>query len=60
MRYCQSNKYQLPLYNVISFYGGIFQITVNVNGGDIGSGSAKTKKQAEQNAARNSLDILLN
>lgn len=60
MRYCQSNKYQLPLYNVISFYAGIFQITVNVNGGDIGSGSAKTKKQAEQNAARNSLDILLN
>lgn len=59
MRYCQSNKFKLPLYNLISFQNGIFQIVVNVNGNDIGTGSAKTKKQAEQNAAKNTLDIIL-
>ena len=59
MRYCQSNKFQLPQYNVINFKNGIFQIIVNVNGKNIGSGVAKTKKQAEQAAAKNTLDILL-
>lgn len=59
MRYCQTNRFPLPVYNVISSTNGVFQILITVNGRNIGTGTAKTKKQAEQNAAKNSLDILL-
>ena len=60
MRYCQSNRIKLPEYKIINFNNGIFKIIVNVNGRDLGSGVAKTKKQAEQAAAKDTLDILLN
>jgi len=58
MRYCQTNKFPLPIYKVISQSGGLFTITVVVNDKELSSGSAKTKKQAEQEAAKKSLSIV--
>lgn len=58
MRYCQTNKFNLPTYKLVSHQHGHFKITVIVEGKEIATGSAKTKKQAEQEAAKNSLKIL--
>ena len=55
MRYCQANKLNLPDYSITSHIGGVFCITVIINGGSLGQGSAKTKKQAEQIAAHEAL-----
>lgn len=52
MRYCQSNGLSLPVYNIASHENGIFHIAVFVDGVCMGYGFAKSKKQAEQNAAR--------
>jgi ribonuclease-3 len=51
MRYCQTNKFDLPQYPIDSHQNGIFNISVVVNGVTLGSGTAKNKKQAEQLAA---------
>lgn len=51
MRYCQTNKFDLPQYPIDSHQNGIFNISVVVNGVTLGSGVAKNKKQAEQQAA---------
>ena len=51
MRWCQSNKYELPLYEILSHINGVFTVTVTVNGVVSGVGSARNKKQAEQQAA---------
>ena len=51
MRYCQTNKFDLPLYPIDSHQNGVFNISVIVNGVILGSGTAKNKKQAEQHAA---------
>jgi len=51
MRYCQTNKFDLPQYPIDSHQNGIFSISVIVNGVKLGSGTAKNKKQAEQQAA---------
>jgi ribonuclease-3 len=54
MRWCQQRSIEVPVYNVQSFSGGIFTVSVSVNGA-IGKGSASNKRQAEQNSA---LDII--
>ena len=58
MRYCQTNKFPLPTYSVISQNCGTFTVLVIVNGTRLAQGSSKTKKQAEQEAAKNSLKQL--
>ena len=52
MRYCQTNCLSLPEYRLILHNDGHFIIDVYVDGVFLGRGSAKNKKQAEQNAAR--------
>jgi len=52
MRYCQVNSWQLPEYRVFSHHEGIFYIDIYVNNQFMCRGFAKSKKQAEQNAAR--------
>ena len=52
MRYCQSNKFELPKYEINSHVDGIFEISAVVNGEVMGIGRAKNKKQAEQSAAQ--------
>jgi len=52
MRYCQSNGLQLPVYSVAGHDNGIFYINVFVDNVCMGIGCAKSKKQAEQNAAK--------
>ena len=55
MRWCQSKKYELPLYQILTYENGIFTVTVTVNEVVTGSGSARNKKQAEQYAAAETL-----
>ena len=55
MRWCQSKKYELPLYQILTHENGVFTVTVTVNGTVTGSGSARNKKQAEQYAAAETL-----
>jgi ribonuclease-3 len=55
MRWCQSRKYELPLYQILTHENGIFTVTVTVNGTVTGAGTAKNKKQAEQQAAEETL-----
>jgi len=50
MRYCQGNRLDLPIYIINSHASGIFDISVEINGCS-GTGVAKSKRQAEQNAA---------
>ena len=52
MRYCQTNNYELPEYRVLSQENGVFVIGAIVQNRQLGQGYAKSKKQAEQNAAR--------
>ena len=52
MRYCQVNNWQLPEYRVVAHHEGIFYIDIYVNNGFMSRGAAKSKKQAEQNAAK--------
>lgn len=52
MRYCQLKNYPLPEYRVVGHENGVFFVDVFVNGFFGGRGYAKSKKQAEQYAAR--------
>ena len=52
MRYCQTNNLPLPDYRVTTHENGIFVIDVFVDNVFLGRGAAKSKKQAEQYAAR--------
>lgn len=52
MRYCQTNSLPLPDYRVFSHDNGVFTIDVFVDNVFLGRGSAKSKKQAEQYAAK--------
>jgi len=52
MRYCQLNNLQLPEYRVSAHHEGMFYIDIFVNGRFMSRGTAKSKKQAEQNAAK--------
>src|SRR6056300_1489379 len=52
MKYCQTNNFELPDYRMQSHFDGDFHIEAYVQGTRVGSGYAKSKKQAEQNAAK--------
>lgn len=52
MRHCQQQAVDLPEYKVVAHDGGVFVVEAWVNGHFGGRGEAKTKKQAEQMAAR--------
>lgn len=52
MRHCQQQAVELPEYRVVSHEGGVFVVEAWVHGRFGGRGEAKTKKQAEQMAAR--------
>jgi ribonuclease-3 len=58
MRWCQSKKIELPMYPILSHQNGIFSVSVLVNNVVMGWGSAKNKKQAEQNAAYQAVERL--
>ena len=58
MRYCQQNKMELPLYNINTHNNSVFHVSVVLNGQVVASGHAKNKKQAEQNAAQQALDLI--
>lgn len=51
MRWCQSNRYPLPVYIVESFVNQEFCVNLFICDKYMSSGSGKTKKDAEQNAA---------
>ena len=51
MRYCQVNNLPLPEYRVVAHEDGVFFIDAMINNQYAGRGYAKSKKQAEQNAA---------
>src|SRR6056300_92995 len=52
MRYTQSNNLPLPDYRVTSQIDGVFTVDVFVDNVFFGRGFAKSKKRAEQNAAK--------
>ena len=52
MRYCQLNGWQLPEYRVAGHYEGLFYIDIYIENMFRARGVAKSKKQAEQNAAQ--------
>ena len=58
MRLCQSNKWELPQYPIRSQISGVFTVQAFINNSNMGYGSAKNKKQAEQNAAMETLKML--
>ena len=58
MRWCQARRIELPQYPILSHQSGIFNVSVLINNECIGWGSAKNKKQAEQNAARQGISRL--
>jgi ribonuclease-3 len=51
MRYCQIMNLPLPEYRVVAHEDGVFFIDAYINNQYAGRGYAKSKKQAEQNAA---------
>jgi len=52
MRHCQVNGWPLPEYRVVSHYEGLFYIDIYIDNMFRSRGVAKSKKQAEQNAAQ--------
>jgi ribonuclease-3 len=52
MKYTQIMNFPLPEYRVVGHHEGIFYIDAYINGAFGGRGEAKSKKQAEQLAAR--------
>ena len=52
MRHCQVNNWQLPDYRVAAHHEGLFYIDIYINNVFCSRGVAKSKKQAEQNAAQ--------
>ena len=55
MRYCQSRRFPLPDYSIVSHNQQIFYMSVSINGEIKGYGQCKVKRQAEQQAAYNAL-----
>jgi ribonuclease-3 len=55
MRMCHANKEPLPVYTLDSNVKGLFKVNVFINSKLCGSGTGLTKKQAEQNAAKEAL-----
>lgn len=58
MRYCQLNNWPLPEYRVAAHHEGIFYIDIYIQNLFRSRGCAKSKKQAEQNAARMYFQVL--
>lgn len=58
MRMCQVNNWQLPEYRVAAHHEGIFYIDIYINNLFCSRGAAKSKKQAEQNAAQIYFQVL--
>lgn len=52
MRWCQANKYPLPVYNVLKYHNHIFEVCLVINDTPCSYGCGKTKKDAEQEAAK--------
>lgn len=52
MRWCQANKMNLPVYQVDCYKNMVFRVSLFVNGRYMTTGDGKTKKAAEQEAAR--------
>jgi ribonuclease III len=55
LRYSQRNKLPLPEYRMVSHVDGIFTMQVVISGRVMGQGYARTKKEAEQIAARQAM-----
>lgn len=62
MEFSQSEKLELPEYTVISEKGPghnkTFHVAVSIGGNKLGEGVGKSKKQAEQKAARKALQVI--
>jgi ribonuclease-3 len=58
MRHCQVNNWQLPDYRVAAHHEGLFYIDIYINECFCSRGVAKSKKQAEQNAAKAYFQIM--
>ena len=58
MRHCQVNNHQLPEYRVAGHHEGIFYIDIYIDNMFRARGAAKSKKQAEQNAAQMYFQVL--
>jgi ribonuclease III len=52
MRHCQVNGWSLPEYRVSGHYENLFYIDIYIENMFVSRGAAKSKKQAEQNAAQ--------
>mgnify|MGYP005988988757 CR=1 FL=1 len=57
MRHCQVNNWPLPDYRVAAHHEGLFYIDIYINNGFVARGVAKSKKQAEQNAAQTYFNV---
>jgi len=58
MRYCQVNGWPLPEYRVTAHTDGLFYIDIFIQNTFCSRGVAKSKKQAEQNAAQMYFQVL--
>lgn len=58
-QYCQQNKLELPVYTLVKQTGpehqAVFEVAVEVSGKILGYGVGRTKKEAEQEAAKLSM-----
>ena len=58
MRHCQVNNWPLPEYRVCAHHDGLFYIDIYIDNMFRARGAAKSKKQAEQNAAQMYFQVL--
>ena len=58
MRHCQVNNWPLPEYRVCAHLEGLFYIDIYIDNMFRARGAAKSKKQAEQNAAQMYFQVL--
>ena len=58
MRHCQVNNWPLPEYRVCAHHEGLFYIDIYIDDMFRARGAAKSKKQAEQNAAQMYFQVL--
>jgi ribonuclease III len=58
MRHCQVKNWQLPEYRVAGHHEGLFYIDIYIDNMFRERGAAKSKKQAEQNAAQMYFQVL--
>ena len=63
LEYTQANKIDPPVYEVINEEGPqherIFTVRVSMHNKEMGTGTGRNKKTAEQNAAKKSMKIIL-